>query len=82
MHNHLLIILFILIFVYCKLDLKMSNEILNNIVNATTKCTKHLTKLAEVQSSDNHDHSLMNSHSRHGQHNLHDGMIVNRFYNL
>jgi hypothetical protein len=50
----------------------MSNNLLNTLINATTKCSKHLIKSADNQH--NHDHSMMKSV---GQHNLHDGMIVN-----
>jgi hypothetical protein len=62
----------------------MSNSLLNSILNSTTKCTKHLKELKDMESSNtnnhNHDHSLMNSVD---QHNLHDGMIVIRiFYTL
>ncbi len=50
-----------------------------NLTNATTKCTKHLMAAmngSNAGSAGGHDHHSMMG-SSHGQHNLHDGMIVN-----
>ena len=47
------------------------NTTLVNVLNVTKKCTKHLNK-SELE----HDHSAHTSMNHHGQHNLHDGMIV------